>query len=94
MGVGYLHPPPMPAHLTPPTFLLILATHTAVPLPRLHARILAVVLGYTLMMVAAHTLGWWLDWEAAHAHKHARSSTREVIEARVKLECEREQQEQ
>lgn len=46
------------------------------------------------MMVAAHTLGWWLDWEAAQSHNHARTSTREVIEARVKLECEREQQEQ
>ncbi|XP_071517140.1 adenylate cyclase type 2-like [Panulirus ornatus] len=116
VGVGLLHPPHSPAHLTPPTFLLILTTHTAVPLPRPHARVLAglstflplspinawpyelwtltQIVGCLLMMLAAHILGWWLDWDAAQSHNHARSSTREVIEARVKLECEREQQEQ
>ncbi|XP_069960075.1 adenylate cyclase type 2 isoform X2 [Cherax quadricarinatus] len=56
--------------------------------------VIAQIVGYIVMMAAAHTLGMWLDWEAAQSHKHARSSTREVIEARVKLECEREQQEQ
>nr|XP_045618593.1 adenylate cyclase type 2-like [Procambarus clarkii] len=117
VGVGVLNPPPTPAHLTPPTFLLILATHTAIPLPRPHARVLAAfttllplvpaffwtaaefwtpkqIVGFGLMMASCHALGWWLDWEAAHAHAHAYISTRKVIEARVKLECEKEQQEQ
>ena len=45
-------------------------------------------------MAGGHFLGWWLSWEANRSHEHALTSTREVIEARVKLECEREQQEQ
>ncbi|CAL4064102.1 unnamed protein product, partial [Meganyctiphanes norvegica] len=52
------------------------------------------VLGYLLMMAAGQVLGGWLEWEAARAHSHAESSTAEVIDARVKLEWEREQQEQ
>lgn len=52
------------------------------------------IVGFGLMMASCHALGWWLDWEAAHAHAHAYISTRKVIEARVKLECEKEQQEQ
>ncbi|XP_050728840.1 adenylate cyclase type 2-like [Eriocheir sinensis] len=115
VGVTVLHPPPTPPHLAPPTFLLVLATHTALPLSRPHARVLAAltsflpitskavdpaltwsltqVLGCCLLVGAGHVLGWWLDWEAAHAHAHARATTREVIEARVKLACDREQQE-
>ncbi|XP_064103629.1 adenylate cyclase type 2-like [Macrobrachium nipponense] len=106
-----------PDHLATPTFLLILTTHTAIPISRRFARLLAAVssvipflplcgghsedvllvrqiVGCLLLITAGHTLGWWLDWEAAHAHNHARSSTLEVIEGRVKLECERERQEQ
>ena len=36
----------------------------------------------------------WVEYESGSAHDHALSSTRDVIEARVKLELERDQQEQ
>ncbi|XP_045105938.1 adenylate cyclase type 2-like isoform X2 [Portunus trituberculatus] len=41
VGVTALHPPATPAHLAPTTFLLVVVTHTALPLRRLHARALA-----------------------------------------------------
>ncbi|XP_042876642.1 adenylate cyclase type 2-like [Penaeus japonicus] len=116
VSVGILHQPRSPAHLTPPAFLLVLITHTTVPLRRAHTRVLAgistllplvtllaspeltwgvrQVVGYALMMLAANTLGWWLEWEAAQALESARTSSHELIDSRVNLECERDRQEQ
>ena len=52
------------------------------------------ILGYILVMSGGHVLGWWLDWDASRSHAVALTSTKDVIQARVKLECEKEQQEQ
>jgi hypothetical protein len=51
------------------------------------------VVGCVLLLCWSHVLGLWVDYEGRSAHAHSLSSTRDVIEARVKLELEKDQQE-
>nr|XP_027226728.1 uncharacterized protein LOC113818732 [Penaeus vannamei] len=78
VSVGILHQPKSSAHLTPPAFLLVLITHTTVPLRRAHTRILAGIstLLPLVTMLASPALTWGVrqlsqsDFGAASSSKH------------------------
>lgn len=53
IGTGAVYPAKSAAHLSPPTFLLIITTHTCLTLPKLQARILA---GITTLLPAVTVL--------------------------------------
>ncbi|ROT79699.1 hypothetical protein C7M84_001563 [Penaeus vannamei] len=67
VSVGILHQPKSSAHLTPPAFLLVLITHTTVPLRRAHTRILAGIstLLPLVTMLASPALTWGVRQEPA-----------------------------
>ncbi|KAK8383534.1 hypothetical protein O3P69_015768 [Scylla paramamosain] len=103
VGVTALHPPATPAHLAPTTFLLLVVTHTALPLRRPHARVLAAIT--SLLPLTSKAVDPALTWSltqvvaccllvgAGHAHEISYATAKEAIEARVKLRLDSSQQE-